>query len=351
MVLCFHFFKARDKLSLEYNRHYSLGLCYIFQLIQSSTASYWTFEASEEEMEIGKVNASSFLSALQQGKSEHMQRRLSVAIALVFLVLSAWLAGKMVWLFSDDVQVAPWQPTTSSNTGSSGPALTDIAELQRSFLFGEYTNKPEPVAAPVVTDAPKTRLNLILVGAVANSNPERGLAVIANRGQQATYGVGEVIDGTRARLKAVLIDRVIIENSGRDETLMLEGIEYKRLEQPSQASTPKQVNSAANTNSDSQLDKIKAEITAEPQKIFQYVRLSQVKRDGDILGYRVSPGRQPELFNSVGLQNGDIAIQLNGQDLTDPEAMSNIFKSIAEVSELNLTVERSGQQHDIYIEF
>ena len=53
--------------------------------------------------------------------------------------------------------------------------------------------------------------------------------MIANRGTQATYGINEEIEGTRAKLKAVLIDRVIIDNSGRDETLMLEGIEYKRL--------------------------------------------------------------------------------------------------------------------------
>ncbi len=29
--------------------------------------------------------------------------------------------------------------------------------------------------------------------------------------------------------QAVLVDRVIIDNSGRDETLMLEGIEYKSV--------------------------------------------------------------------------------------------------------------------------
>lgn len=70
----------------------------------------------------------------------------------------------------------------------------------------------------MIQDAPKTRLNLVLVGAVASSNPKLSLAVIANRGTQATYGINEEIEGTRAKLKAVLVDRVIIDNSGRDET-------------------------------------------------------------------------------------------------------------------------------------
>ncbi|MFS1426028.1 type II secretion system protein N [Vibrio splendidus] len=84
-----------------------------------------------------------------------------------------------------------------------------------------------PVAVEQVVDAPKTRLNLVLVR-VASSNQKNSLAVIANRGSQDTYGIGETIDGTRAQQGNVLKDRVIIENQGRNETLMLEGIEYKR---------------------------------------------------------------------------------------------------------------------------
>ncbi|GAL26377.1 general secretion pathway protein C [Vibrio variabilis] len=42
---------------------------------------------------------------------------------------------------------------------------------------------------------------------------------------------------------------------------------------------------------------------------------------------------------------------LNGADLTDPAAMGQIYQSITELTELNLTVERDGQQHDIFIQF
>ncbi|MGT0149779.1 type II secretion system protein N [Vibrio metschnikovii] len=48
--------------------------------------------------------------------------------------------------------------------------------------------------APVQVDAPPTRLNLTLVGVVASNELERSLAVIANRGQQATYGLNEQIE-------------------------------------------------------------------------------------------------------------------------------------------------------------
>ncbi|MFS1426027.1 hypothetical protein LMH73_002250 [Vibrio splendidus] len=41
-----------------------------------------------------------------------------------------------------------------------------------------------------------------------------------------------------------------------------------------------------------------------------------------LVGYRVRPERA--LFDSVGLQDGDIAVELNGADLTEPSAMVEI---------------------------
>lgn len=282
-----------------------------------------------------------------------LQQKLSLVLCCVLIAASAWILGQLAWFIEPAEQtVVPWTATASS---SSTPQSTlDISSLQQSNMFGAYNpTTPAVVEQQVIQDAPKTRLNLVLVGAVASSNPKLSLAVIANRGTQATYGINEEIEGTRAKLKAVLVDRVIIDNSGRDETLMLEGIEYKRLSvsEPAPPRTSSSVRGNNPASAEEKLDEIKAKIMKDPQQIFQYVRLSQVKRDDKVIGYRVSSGKDSELFNSVGLQNGDIATQLNGQDLTDPAAMGNIFRSISELTELNLVVERDGQQHEVFIEF
>ncbi|MGF1752232.1 type II secretion system protein GspC [Vibrio makurazakiensis] len=290
------------------------------------------------------------LNRLFQDKVK-VQQTLSLSLCCLLIGITAWKLGQLIW-FVEPVEssVTPWQANVQASQQAS--ESLDLSTLQKSHLFGLYNAKQPVIEQAIVQDAPKTRLNLVLVGAVASSNPALSLAVIANRGKQATYGINETIEGTRAKLKAVLVDRVIIENSGRDETLMLEGIEYKKLQVS--ASKPRSTSSVTGNNptsSEDKLSQIRQQITKDPQKIFQYVRLSQVKRDGQVLGYRVSPGKDPELFNAVGLKNGDIATQLNGNDLTDPAAMATIFKSISELTELNLSVERDGQQHDVYIEF
>ncbi|EEX39196.1 general secretion pathway protein C [Vibrio furnissii CIP 102972] len=275
------------------------------------------------------------------------QKPMSVWVALICIAWSAWIVGQMVWMLpAEQTAVGGWVASTTTQTQTQSGM--DISGLQQGDLFGQYNEQAPAVVKTVKVDAPKTRLNLELVGVVASSEPRLSLAVIANRGSQATYGLNEVIEGTRVKLKAVLPDRVIIDNSGRDETLMLEGIDYSKM---SAQPAPAPSRAAQSASVDDKLDAIRAAVAKNPREIFQYVTLSQLKQDDKILGYRVSPGKDSALFESVGLQNGDIATQLNGLDLTDPDVMSKVFESISDLTEINLTVERDGQQHDIYIQF
>ncbi|NIY93573.1 type II secretion system protein GspC [Vibrio diazotrophicus] len=280
------------------------------------------------------------------------QKPVSGILTLILLSASAWMLGKMIWMVqSEPVLVSAWN--SSSNVSVPSKARTiDISALQKGGLFGLYSESTPVVDTPQVVDAPKTRLNLVLVGVVASSEVNKNLAVIANRGAQSTYGINEVIEGTRAKLKAVFADRVIIDNSGRDETLMLDGIDYAARNGISTDDQPRSQRAVASDTrkNEAKLDAIREAILKNPQEIFQYVRLSQVKEDDSIVGYRVSPGRDTALFESVGLKDGDIAIEFNGFDLTQPNVMNDLASAVSEMTEINLSVLRDGQQHDIYIQ-
>ncbi len=305
-------------------------------------------------LELSAGLKSSPLLARMLANNAVIQSKLSAVMTVGLIAATGWVLGQVVWLsVPSESGVTQWKAANVQVSASANDNKLDINGLQRANLFGQYTQaKPKPVVQqPVVKDAPKTRLNLVLVGVVASSNPSKGLAVIAQRGKQATYGINESIEGTRASLKAVFADRIIIDNGGRDETLMLDGAEYKKMAQPNATANASREAPSKVAVSNDRLAQIRQEITRDPQKIFQYVRLSQVKRDNQVVGYRVSPGRDAQLFNAVGLKSGDVAVQLNGNDLTDPAAMGKIFKTMSNLTEMNLTVERDGQQHDIYIQF
>lgn len=283
---------------------------------------------------------------------KHNQGRISAWVTTVLLILTAWILGQLVWKPLVSPQVATWQPTKVNRSVSSEPQL-NIAQLQDSHLFGEFkTTQPVVTTKPKLEDAPKSRLNVTLVGVVTSTQADKSLAVIAQGGQQATYGINETIKGTRAKLVQVQGDRVIVDNAGRNETVMLQGIDYSRPVQNSSAKSKphNQTTPTLSNQTKNQLAKVRAEINKDPKQIFQYVRMSQFKEGDAIVGYRLSAGKSRELFESVGLQDGDIATHLNGQDLREPSAMGDIFSRLSELTELNLTVERDGQPYDIYIE-
>jgi general secretion pathway protein C len=279
-----------------------------------------------------------------------IQTKLSLLFTCLFIALAGWLLGKIVWLMIPQTsEITPWRPSAGTVIAGSNNDAIDFNALQNAHLFGQYTEqKPVIIEQPVVKDAPKTRLNLTLVGAVASNQLQTSLAVIANRGKQATYGIGEEIEGTRATLKAVLVDRVIIENQGRDETLMMQGIEYNKLSESPQFRQAQAVQQESGVGD--KLEQIREEIAQDPKSVFKYISISPVKNGDDIIGYRVAPGRDAALFNDVGLESGDIAVQLNGIDLSDPSSSAELMQVMSDPQELNLTVEREGQQYEIYIQ-
>ncbi|MDW6091213.1 type II secretion system protein GspC [Vibrio rhizosphaerae] len=291
----------------------------------------------------------------------HYQSLFSTIISAGIWLVAVWIFGQLVWAPFDTMQIQSWKPSSAQEVRGSTNSF-DSAFVKEKQLFGQQQKQNDkPVVQERVVNAPKTKLNLKLVGVVVSDHNAEDLAIIDYKGVQATYGLNERIEGTRVTLASVLNDRVIIRNAGRNETLMLEDVEYSRLGnvniQPHSGLNNPAPDDFVNydtgelSTQPERLAEIKHEIAENPQTLFQYVRLSQMKRDDDILGYRLSPGRSPELFQSVGLQNGDIAVALNDVDLRKENAMSDIASVLSDLSNVKITVERDGQTHDIYIQF
>ncbi|MFQ2044257.1 GspC family type II secretion system variant ExeC [Aeromonas veronii] len=257
---------------------------------------------------------------------------------LVFLALlimlaqqSAALTWRLLTLASPQIS-QPWQPSAVAVNGQSNPRL-ELGEVSRLALFGKAITKAQAKAA-VAANAPRTQLNAQLNGVLASSDPAKSIAIIAMSGIQNSYGVGDMIDGTQARIRQVYPDRVIIERDGRDETLMLDGEEYgKPLPQTNAAP----------------LGSLRSELMADPGKITDYLNISPVQVDGRMTGYRLNPGSNPEFFNQSGLQANDLAISINGLDLRDNMQAMQAMQQVAGATEMTVTVERQGEQFDIYV--
>ena len=305
-------------------------------------------------MNFPTLNQIDWMSLASRFSKRLPAQQLNRFFSLVLVLLLAWLAARLTWLLWPEPMVSSQiQPELSVAATVSGSPSLDA--LLAAHLFGQYQEKSaEPVPVAVVTEAPKTNLNVKLTGVVATKNqPEQGTAIIESNGVEQVYAVDEQIEGTSASLKQVLEDRVLLQVSGRFETLMLDGLEYQQLssenapvgealqEAPS-APEPMEYSPAQ-----ADLNVVRQEMLAEPAKFFDYVRVTPRHRNGQMYGYALLPGKDPELFARMGLMPNDVAIEINGVRLNDMQQAYGIINELREAKEASIKVERDGEIKDV----
>ncbi len=301
-------------------------------------------------MTFNKPNPQSLVVYLNQ----HQKQLHTIVVVLLSLYLIAF-AAKLVWRIIPEPQLSATPtvsraPVISSPSGQNG---VNIAKIQQLNLFGNAAAKPaEPVAE--VTDAPETRLNLTLTGVVASSEQEAGTAIIENRGSQAVYGLGEKIEDTNATLQKVYNDRVIIKNGVRNETLMLDGIDYDEANRRREMQARNRPEPQEEEEDTVELSEEALEATAalreRPANFTDFISISPKTEEGQLIGYQVSPGKEPELFKSAGLQAGDVITQINGLDLTDLQQSQEALSELRNAQTIELTIIRDGSLTTLYLD-
>ncbi|MBQ4844764.1 type II secretion system protein GspC [Pseudoalteromonas sp. MMG005] len=286
------------------------------------------------------------LQQLQKALLGLPHAKLSRMVVLLAVIYIAYLLSQMFWLLWPQPANQPL-PSQSALYSSSSNVINTQA-ITNQHLFGRADAKAPEKPKPVVSDAPETTLNVRLTGIVAVSlDDAAGFAIIESQGKQLTYEVKESIQGTRATLSRVLPDRVILDVSGRFETLMLDGIEYsKNVAMPvASKSTGKSPNRKKSSQlvASADISSQRDELLKEPGKLFDYIRISRAMKEGQLIGYRLSPGKDPELFRKMGLKNNDLAVAINGYQLTDMKQAMSAMNELRNSSDASITIERDGQ--------
>lgn len=316
-----------------------------------------------------------YLTSFSAALAKLPQQKVAQAVSVLLLIYIAFMAAKITWLVVPPKTIANNTSTTNNTVQQNKRGQSfNIFALQTLNLFGQYNNQEKEDVAMQVTDAPETRLQLTLSGLVASDQAGNAAAIIQYQNKQETYGIGDIIKGTRASLEQVLIDRVIIKQSGRLETLMLDGADYN---QPAQTISNKKANkkesnktqqqsggqnspqrlpsrnnaSVVDQRSNKDLSRnaqlLRDDLNNDPGKITDYLRISPARKAGEIVGYRLSPGKNSEFFKLSGLQSGDIAIQMNGNNLLVPLEAAQAMSTLKTERDISLLVERGDDLIEI----
>jgi len=281
-------------------------------------------------------------------------QKIPTAVLAIIMTLFAYQLALLTWsLLPEKNPVLLWKPVTGNNQENSTKINTE--RLQQQHLFGEKQIATKPVVEQTVvasvTSAPKTRLKLTLVGIVAASTPQNSSVIIDRKGTQNSYFIDSEIDGTSAVITHIYQDRIILDVKGSMQTLMLDGVDILGKQHPSAGNQRKatQKNRAPQKQEVKTINLDRKALQENPGKLTDYVRISPVRENGVVKGYRVKPGKDKSLFEEAGLKNGDLAVELNGIDLTDTQQAFTLMKEFPTMTDMTLSVERGGQLHELYL--
>lgn len=268
--------------------------------------------------------------------------------------LVAVLLARFTWSLINPAEpggsaVLPKVAVDSAATNSMN--LETLTELN---LFGtaERGNRSDSVQ-----NAPKTSLNVRLIGVSASSNPERSAAIIQQGSKQQTYIIGESLGSSSVTVEEIHADRVILDNNGRLETLKMEDIGEDRpalslvIDDSDNGGTLVPVDSDEGAPVDNAaVERQLAQVADNPSSLLDYVNISPVQANGELKGYKLNSGKNPELFRDAGFQNGDLAVAINGYDLTDMEQAMLASQELSEQEQVSIEIERDGERMELSFE-
>ena len=216
-------------------------------------------------------------------------------------------------------------------------AVTPGAGIDLTALLGANLFGRSVPAGAADGSAPVTSMALVLVGVLADANPQRGLAILGPSATAArVYLTGSSVPGG-AKLHAVYADRVLLDRSGAIEALML-----PRRQSGSGPAAPLPPPIALG-------NRMQQLVTENPGLIGDIIRPQPVLADGRQRGYRVYPGPNQDAFNRLGLRPGDMVTAINGTALDDPARGGEIFGTLSNAGEARVTVMRNGRQQDLVL--
>ena len=271
-------------------------------------------------------------------------------VSAVLVVAIAYKCAELIWILVPGPrpdQPAPVVTAAVGNVTVSNNTI-DVNALVDAHLFGEAKVEEAPVVTEVV-DAPETRLSLKLRGVVADDDPKTGIAMIVdNRGEEKMYRVEDPVPGG-AKLHAVYDTRVLLNRSGALETLSLPkdfAATAATRSRPTRA-TPRSSLRPRPRRSDTSLRQV---ISDNASKISEIIRAAPHIQQGQMVGFRVNPGRNRQLFAALGLRPGDVVTDINGTAMTDPSQGLQVFESLGESTQATVTVMRNGNPEVLVVD-
>ncbi len=306
-----------------------------------------------------------------QGLAEpQRQRQLRNGLYLLACVWMLFALASLIWgvLPQPEGQAIQGQIVNPLGATSQGVQRREvnIEQIAGWNLFGSAASKPsaEAIAAAeaaaaaaarsgrglngIENNARETRLSLKLQGIIASSDVDSARAIIESKKKQEQYAVGDELPVSgRVTIAKILADRVVLDNSGRYELLLLfdestissTPMESAKAEQPG-----RRLDRRGDREVTQMAESYRQRLYSNPQSLADVVKIAAVREGGQLRGYRVSAGKDRKQFESLGFKPNDVVTGVNGIELTDPGKAMELYRIMRSAGEASFSVRRGNQE-------
>jgi general secretion pathway protein C len=302
-------------------------------------------------------------------------------VTILNFALVAAIAYVLALTVNDVVKrtMAPVADTPA--VGSSGLHHNAGLKLRASYepivkrdIFNLVPQENSP--APVVVED----LHLKLLGTSLLSKTKPYAIIEDQSGNESLYQVGEDIPDA-GRLVSVETNRAIIERGGRRVALDIPTSDIPQAE-PSRlgnrVAAPRSIPSArgpglrvphrsprtADDDDDSAKIELKklgpgkfeasrdevARTMQNPAQLFQQMRALPHFVNGKTDGFSISNVAPGSVFAQLGLQDGDLLTEINGQPVTNPMQAMGLMQAVHSMPAIDLVVSRNGSPTNLHLD-
>ena len=220
--------------------------------------------------------------------------------------------------------------------------------LERN-LFGAQLSGDTQVA-DTRNDVPltATKLPLRLLGTAAANREERSRAAIEdeNTRKHMIVAIGDRLKGhSRVRVIGIERTRVILDNAGRPEELLLDedGPKLQPIRKRQSRSAQRKPRADKRQSLNARLEALSGDGAQNLSRILSSARIVPHYENGQMQGMKVDAIKANSIFEKIGFQNGDIITEVNGIVIDRLEATSAIFDEFAKADSIVTAVRRGDE--------
>lgn len=231
----------------------------------------------------------------------------------------------------------------------------DIAALKPDKQLAEYEeivrNNPFGVAGGEIrslvgSSSPKSQQgDIILIGTVVGPRALSYAIFKDASGLQEVFKIGDPVFDI-GRLDRVQREKVVIRKAGKTVEILLEDVKVKEVKQTASSTGPLSSSFAQKIGRATYMvDQARLQqAIANPGQMMTDARLKPNIVNGREEGFVLSEVKPGGVYQSLGLQDGDVLLRINEYDISNPERALQAFTALKGMDRVQVDLVRSGSR-------